>query len=723
METRHLQSSILMLTLLVGLISIYPIADTFPHEYCTSNGFSLTQLDTIIWETIGNPEYLDPHVDYERFGNWISYNVYETLFTYPWDSADTTPSIPLLAESVDISDDGLNYTFTLRQGITFHDGTPFNASCVIYNIERVLAIFDTWGPAWMLAEPMLGGQSIEDAAYEYGEGSSQHEGNFTIWKADNDAGVGALLLLDTYTVRIRLVYPYAAFIAAMTFEVAAMMSPTWVEANGGVVLGEHNTFVDENTCGTGPYMVTTWTPDEQIVLSAYDNYWRRLATDLDVVPLANAGSIDTVTIKTNEDVNSRILNIQAGESDGCYWPTNHADQIYNGYNGDPGDGTLMTDNDYLKLWAGMGTYDIMFLGFNMNPYINQSNTITQSPFANKELRYAVSFAFNHSLYIGEVLHGFGRQLQGPIPQGMFGHDDDLFMFKYNMTAAIEHWNLAMAAGLDDVWANNSYSLTIYYSSGGSNRERIGLMLKDGIDAIIAHPDSTDPSSPLTVDVEGLQWGNYLFQVRNRQLPIFYLGWAPDYADPDNYIDPFVRSDGAYPLRIGLNVSEGWDSPTVDSWITEAAQSVNISHREELYYQIQETLVEHAAYLFGYQANNFDVEHRNLMGYQFNPMHDPYFYHYYKGYHTVHSSSYSSYTWTPTVETSTPSESTTSSTTELTTSEPTTSESSTISTTTPINGSWWNSTAGLVAIGITAGSLVVIVVFSALLILEKQKLKG
>ncbi|RLI49435.1 MAG: ABC transporter substrate-binding protein, partial [Candidatus Thorarchaeota archaeon] len=70
--------------------------------------------DTIIWETIGNPEYMDPHVNYESFGSWIHYNVYETLYTYGWDSADTNPTVPLLAESYEVSSDGLNWTFHLR---------------------------------------------------------------------------------------------------------------------------------------------------------------------------------------------------------------------------------------------------------------------------------------------------------------------------------------------------------------------------------------------------------------------------------------------------------------------------------------------------------------------------------------------------------------------------------------------------------------------------------
>ncbi|MGV9170603.1 MAG: ABC transporter substrate-binding protein, partial [Promethearchaeia archaeon] len=229
---------------------------------------------TIVWETIGNPNYMDPHVNYESFGSWIHYNVYETLYTYEWDSVDTEPTQPLLATDYTVSSDGLNYTFTLREGVTFHDGTPFNASCVRYNFERVLAVFDTGGPAWMLAEPILGGADIENAAYGYGAGSDAHVGNFTEWQQANEDGTGAIIVMDEYTVRIRLAYPYAAFLPAITYEVGAMISPTFVENNGGIEIGSHNEVLDEETCGTGPYMLDEWEIDDHITLEQYDNYWR-----------------------------------------------------------------------------------------------------------------------------------------------------------------------------------------------------------------------------------------------------------------------------------------------------------------------------------------------------------------------------------------------------------------------------------------------------------------
>ncbi|MGY5852834.1 MAG: ABC transporter substrate-binding protein, partial [Candidatus Thorarchaeota archaeon] len=545
---------ILALVLLLLTVSVVGVDTTSPPN-CKAE---LAQTDEIIWESIGNPEYLDPHVNYESYGEWIFYNVYETLFTYPWDSADTTPSVPLLAESVHISEDGLNYTFTLRQGVTFHDTTSFNASCVVFNVERVLAVFESWGPAWMIAERILGGQTIEDAVYEYGEGSPQHIAAYDEWKTANDAGNGALIVLDTFTVRMRLASPYAGFIAALTYSVGSMISPTYILNHGGVVVGEHNAWMDEHTCGTGPYMVTRWEPDDRIVLDLYPDYWRADETDPYVEPPFPAGSINKVTIRTNEDVSDRKLNLVSGTTDGAYWPTVFADEVYNGYTGDPSDGTLMSLNPNLNVWAGYPTYNVYFFGFNMAPTLNQSGEITENPFALKSVRYAVSYAFDYAAVLDEILYGFGDQMQGPIPQGMFGHYDDLFIFDHNLTNAVIWWNNAMLEGLDDILANNSYSITLYQHASSTQRETSLLLLKDGIEQILEHPDATQPSSPLEIEIQMIEWATYITLVQQRQFPIYTIGWTRDYADPDTYIDPFVRSDSTFAKRIHLNESEGWD---------------------------------------------------------------------------------------------------------------------------------------------------------------------
>ncbi len=589
---------------------------------------TLAEDQTIIWETIGLPEYMDPHKNYETAGSWVHFNIYETMFTYPWDTADTNPSVPLLATDVSTSADGKTYTFTLREGVTFQDGTEWNSTAAQMNFWRILGCGwdDGWGPAWMIAEPILGGLAVEDAVYDYGDGSQEHIDAWNIWMNSS----GAVTTDGEFTLVIKLAYAYTPFVSAMTYEVAAMISPTYFMAHGGMAPGGDASWMNEHACGTGPYELVTWIQDDRIEMTLFEDYWR--AEDAKITH-TYAGTITDVTIKLNAEVNSRILNLEAGTVDAGYWPVTHSYLLYNNVT-TIGDGTLQSLNPDLKVWAGNPTFDVMFLGFNMNPYLNRSGEITLTPWADINARKAVSYAFDYDALIDNVLNGFGQQLQGPIPIGMFGHYDDLFMFELDMDLAVTAWNLAMEDGLDDIWANNSYMLDIYYNEGNTQREAAALLVKQGIEAIIADPASTNPSETLVIDVKSLEWASYLYQVRNKQLPIFWLGWAPDYADPDNYAAPFVKSTGTFPSRVGLAGSTGvdgvvWDAATIDDLIDDAAVETNAATRISLYQQVQEAIVAHCAFLWGYQSTSFHVERVEMNGYIFNPMHDPYFYHYFK----------------------------------------------------------------------------------------------
>ncbi|MCF2136513.1 MAG: ABC transporter substrate-binding protein [Candidatus Thorarchaeota archaeon] len=586
---------------------------------------------TLVWETIGNPDYMDPHVNYESFGSWIAYNVYETLYTYEWDSLSTEPTVPLLASGLTVSADGLNYTFTLRQGVTFQDGTPFNASCVKYNFERILAVFDPGGPAWMVAEPILGGQAIEDAVFGDGPGSASHIGNYTAWKAQNDAGTGAIIVLDDYTVRIRLAYPYTPFLAAITYEVAAMISPTFIEKNGGITIGEHNDVLDVKTCGTGPYMLDSWKKDEAITLVRNPHYWREADAKS---RFAYAGAIDRVIIKTNDDVNSRIMNIKAGESQATYWPTTHAFSVYNNVSApafDANDGTVQSlTPETLHVWAKYPSYTIASIHFTMSPTVDDkaSGKTIKNMFALKNVRKAFSHAFNYQTFIDKITNGFGVQGQGPIPIGMFGHDDSLYQYNYSLTKAQEYWNKAMADdGLNTILENASWTINLYYNSGNTVRENAMLLLKDGINKMLALSGTTQPGHTLTINTQPLEWSDYIHAAIAGQVGCWMIGWAPDYADPDNYVGPYVKSTGTYGHWSRLADSTGWDAASIDAKITQAAQSQDATQRKQLYKEIQEAIVDHAAYIWVYQATTLLVYSASVNGGQYaaNPMHGAYFY--------------------------------------------------------------------------------------------------
>lgn len=586
--------------------------------------------DTLIWETIGNPDYMDPHVNYESFGSWVQYNIYETLYTYPWDSAVTDPDVPLLAESAPVlTDGGKNITIALREGITFHDGTPFNASCVKWNVERAMKIFYPDGPVWMLAEPLKGGAAVESSAFGDGPSSPEFAAAFDDWVANS----GAIVVLDDYTVRFVLEEAYVPFIAAMTYEVGAMMSPSYAIAHAsdaawatwedyGVDYGEFENPMTTQTCGTGPYMLTEWVPDQFIQLDQYDNYWRTSTS-------TNAGAIQTVFIKTNEDVNGRSLNLRTGTIDGAYWPTTNALDIWSNV-------TETSTDENIFVSTGGYSYTVIFFGFNMGIINMTTGAVLDekvSPFQWLNFRRAASWAMDYDAFLSAALNGFGVQGQGCIPIGMTGHNGSAYNWNYNLTAAVEEWNLAMdQPGFADSLNELDNSLTLYYNSGNTVREQGCLLLADGLSDMWAdsNANTTGLDADMTVTTQALEWSNYLDHIREKRMPIFFVGWAPDYADPDNYVFPFAYHVGTYAQRISYNNSE------VNALYLQAKTETDQATRNGYYSQIQQILADDAPYLWMYQPTEFRTWRAWLHGdgLVYNPMHSYYFYHMYKAYPTA-----------------------------------------------------------------------------------------
>jgi peptide/nickel transport system substrate-binding protein len=613
--------------------------------------------DTLIWEATGNPDWLDPHIDYDSTGSGMGLQMYETLYTYDWGTDNGKPIMPLLAAAMPVwADDGLSVNVTLRTGITFHDGTPFNASCVKWNFERALKIFYLDGPAWMLAEPILGGGDLEGIAFDedMGPTSPEFAAAFEDWKENSSA----IIVHSETLIQFNLAVSYTPFIDAFSYQVGAQISPTYAILHGnndteavdmdhyGVAYGEYdNPIANGAECGTGPYELAEARPNQYYHFTYFEDYWRADATrtdltsPVDIRPPSYAGSIKHFYYKINNEVNGRISALRAGTVDGIYLPQPNYDELFAWDTFGVTGHSLYPDD--IKVSYGGKSLTVEQFSFNMDTVNNiggDPNKDLPSPFYDLNMRLCVAYAMNYTAYMATAVNGFGVRLTGIIPEGMLGYVDDIEPYQQNMTKAVEYWNLAMANAttrgyMEDLIAENG--LNVYYNTGNLRREVACRVFKDSMATLYAESTATKLTgvTALQWNVAGFEWSVYLDHLRGREMPLFYIGWIPDYADPDNYMYPYAYHRGTYAYRCGYNNSD------VNEWYLQAYEETNDTIRVGLYY-----LIEHQL--------NVDLPHLNLLqlgelrayrtwvkgeGLNWNPMYGldaGYIFHIYKEYPTA-----------------------------------------------------------------------------------------
>lgn len=216
--------------------------------------------DTLIFAQGADPRGLDPALVDDGESSKVIVNIYEGLLQY---AKDSTKLEPCLAESWTVSPDGLTYTFTLRKGVKFHDGTDFNAEAVKVNIERQMT-----------------GNATEDMSYA----------GFVF------GYVTKVEVTDTYTVVITLSDVCTPFLYNLAMSLAApIVSPK--------ALTDNNNNVNEHPVGTGPYKFVRWDKEQSVVLVRNDEYWGQKAKTKNVI------------FKIIKDNSARVVALTNGEVD------------------------------------------------------------------------------------------------------------------------------------------------------------------------------------------------------------------------------------------------------------------------------------------------------------------------------------------------------------------------------------------------------------------------
>ena len=258
---------------------------------------------TFIFGRGGDSVGLDPALEEDGESFKVCDNIYDTLVQYKDGSTDIEPG---LATSWESSEDGLTWTFHLRKGVTFHDGTPFNAEAVLFSLNRQ-----------------------HDKTHPF----NNIEGSYIYWSATGLAEiVDKITAIDEFTVQIQLKTAYSPFIYTIAITPFSIVSPTAVKEFGDAYTN--------NPVGTGPFKFVQWDRSDKIVLQANENYW------------GGRPKLDRVIFRSIPDNAVRLIELQRGGLHAMEFPN-------------PDDLQQIQDDDSLVLLSQPGT-NIGYLAMNMD---------------------------------------------------------------------------------------------------------------------------------------------------------------------------------------------------------------------------------------------------------------------------------------------------------------------------------------------------------------------
>jgi peptide/nickel transport system substrate-binding protein len=386
-------------------------------------------------------------------------------------------------------------------------------------------------------------------------------------------------VLDDHTIQITLTKPYGAFLALLAVTVAAIVDKNYVEANGGVVPGETNIWMKEHPMGTGPYMVKSRENTSEVLLIKNPFYWGEW----------DVNHVEKVFFKTTPDPGERISALLSGVADFAYVPYGTLDDVIGE------EGIVVQPFD---------SYNVSLLAINTKVSNNEF-------LADGQVRKAFGFAFDYNKAIETAWDGYASRLVGAIPTGMPYYDtqnNGQPYYTFNLTMA--EYILDDAGYLKDydidgkLYRFNGTTIRMFYNTGNSEREIMAGMFQAALNEI-----------GILSSIIAEDWPQLLHRIYTTgDWDMVFVGWGPDYNDPDTYIGPFIGS-----ADIGQDTyNTGYQNETVDEKILEAKYSADPAVRAAAYKAAFDIYIQEPPYIFLVQQQYIRPMRDWIMNFSYNP---------------------------------------------------------------------------------------------------------
>ncbi|MGD1996095.1 MAG: ABC transporter substrate-binding protein [Anaerolineae bacterium] len=469
------------------------------------------EVEPLIIGTTDSVTDLDPAQSYD-FHTWeIHHNTMDTLYTY---IPGTTELQPALATGYDVSGDKLEYTFYLREGLEFPDGTPFTADAVVWSINRVMRL--EGDPSWLVTSFV---ESVE--------------------------------AVDEYTVKFTLASAVGFFPQLVATQPYSPVSPECYPEDD---------FDSDSTCGgIGPYTIESWARDEEIVLQADPDYYGDAPAHSDVV------------VKYYEDSTAMRLALDNGDID-IAWKTLT-----------PSDYADFEDNPDFNYYEGPGAY-IRYVCFN----------VTTEPFDDPLVRQAIAYAIDREAISGTVFQDTHQSLYSMVPMGMETHMDAFPERDLEQARA-----LLAQAGFDE---DNPLQMDLWWTTDhyGPTEGDVATVIKQAL----------EETGVIQVNLQSAEWATYTDYMGPGTMPVFLLGWYPDYLHPDNYSSSWAACDASEDLGIF------YCNEDMDALLEQGRLTADPS--EDIYSQIQTLWAEEVPTIPFTQGALLLVTQPNIGGVELDP---------------------------------------------------------------------------------------------------------